>query len=187
MEMNIGKEEIWKDITGYDGKYKISNFGNVLSLDWRGTKKPKILKKTKKSNGYLTVSLATEDSYKMVYIHRLVASAFLPKIEGKDFVNHKDCNKANNNVDNLEWCTQKENSIHASINHRLWDRKGKPLVYTNKRVKMINKITNETIKIFADVMEARKYIGDGDRHSSHIYSCLTGERKSHKGYKWLWE
>lgn len=179
--------EIWKDVVGFEGKYIISNLGNVATLDWRGTNKSKQLKKTKNSNGYYTVSLKDETGSKQHYVHRLVADAFIPKIDGKTFINHKDCNKKNNNADNLEWCTPKENIVHASINHRFPERKGIPLAHKHKRVRMIDKRSNEIIKVFSDVMEAREYIGDDYLHTSHIYSCLSGNRKSHKGYIWEWE
>lgn len=180
-------QEKWVDVEGYEGKYKVSNLGKVKTLDWRETGREKLLKQTLKTQGYYTIWLRKDGLKKEFYVHRLVADAFIPKVEGKTFVNHKDCNKMNNSATNLEWCTNQENIAHAHLNHRYKDKKGIPLIYREKRVKMLDRKTNEIIKVFADVMDARRYIGDGDRNSSHIYSCLLGDRKTHKGYRWEWD
>lgn len=102
-------QEIWKDIAGYEGLFQVSNLGRVKSLPRKNVTKEKILNGGDNGDGYIRVSL----SNKFYYVHRLVADAFIPKIEGKDFVNHKDEVKSNNNVDNLEWCTNQENIIHS--------------------------------------------------------------------------
>lgn len=115
--MNSVNLEIWKDIEGYEGLYKISNKGNVLSLyGWNGKsyyQREKILVGGISTTGYRTVWLSNGNEGKRVKVHRLVASAFIPKVEGKNVVNHKDGNPLNNNVENLEWCTQQENVLHA--------------------------------------------------------------------------
>lgn len=106
--------EIWKDIVGFEGLYQVSNLGNVKSL--KG-KEPKILKGHKDTKGYLQVELRKDNKRNISCIHRLVAKEFLEKPKGKDQINHIDGNKLNNNVDNLEWCTCKENIKHAWDNH----------------------------------------------------------------------
>jgi hypothetical protein len=98
-------KEIYVDIQGFIGLYKISNFGNVKSFR---RKEPIILSPFKDTNGYHRVSLCGKD----YSVHRLVANAFLPKIENKDLVNHKDLVKTNNRIDNLEWCNNRENVLH---------------------------------------------------------------------------
>lgn len=116
--------EIWKDIENFEGFYQISNFGRVKSLKkWCGNKhlskwidSEKILKPTDNGRGYLIIAFNTNGKKKNYYIHRLVATHFLNKPINKNIVNHKDYNKHNNNVNNLEWCTQKEN-IKYSINN----------------------------------------------------------------------
>ena len=109
-------QEIWKDIVDYENLYQVSNLGRVRSLDRiivdsRNVRKFKgvDLKKHKKKSGYLTVQLKHKD----FQIHRLVAKAFIPNPDGKPQVNHKDGDKQNNRVDNLEWCTCEENINHA--------------------------------------------------------------------------
>ncbi len=110
--------EIWKDIEGYEGKYQISNFGNVKSLEtWTGDKyikREKILKNVVYGNGYYYVCLSKKGEVKKHKVNRLVAQAFIPNPENKPFTNHIDGDKLNNNVNNLEWCTQSENMKHAS-------------------------------------------------------------------------
>ena len=116
-------EEIWKDIEGYEGIYQVSNFGRVKSCEriiqnsstLSGIQriKERILINHIKGNGYHSVSLCVECRKHDFYIHRLVASIFIPNIENKNEVNHIDGNKSNNHVENLEWVTSKENVRHA--------------------------------------------------------------------------
>lgn len=107
--------EIWKDVIGYENMYQVSNFGNVKSLKrkkWNGYGYQEVVEKLlsqKLHQGYKYVNLCGFDKQKLVGVHRLVAFAFLDNPDNKKYVNHKDNNPSNNYVDNLEWCTQKEN------------------------------------------------------------------------------
>ena len=111
--------EIWKDIDGYREIYQVSNLGHVRTKDRKGTRgyfvKSHTLSQCENNNGYLRVRMHLKDCSKGkdYFVHILVAQLFLPKVEGKDFVNHKDGDKYNNAVDNLEWCTRSENEQHA--------------------------------------------------------------------------
>ena len=105
----LGDDEIWKDIEDYDGVYKISNYGRVRSYK----NKIEIILFPKDTHGYLTVYLLKNRTKKRVGVHRLVAIAFLPNLENKPEVNHRDGNKKNNHVNNLEWNTSAENIRHA--------------------------------------------------------------------------
>ncbi len=106
-------KEIWKDIPGYDGKYQASNLGRIRSTRFYGKPKIRILKPQEQGTGYLKLTLVGDDRiHKQMLIHRLVAMAFIPNPNDYDFVNHKDENKTNNCVDNLEWCTKSYNSIY---------------------------------------------------------------------------
>jgi hypothetical protein len=103
--------EIWKDIKGYENLYQVSNFGNVKSLRNNITLKPNV-----KKNGYYRVSLSKNGKVKESNIHYLVASTFIENPESKPTVNHKDLNKLNNCVTNLEWATMKEQIRHLIEN-----------------------------------------------------------------------
>lgn len=116
-------KEIWKDIKGYEGLYQISNFGNVKSLARRVNcgdnktrlKQERILKNTLDNHGYLTTSLCDNRKKEKYLIHRLVAEVFIPNPNNLPQVNHIDENKTNNNVENLEWCTQQYNSTYGEF------------------------------------------------------------------------
>lgn len=112
--------EEWRDIAGYEGLYQVSNQGRVKSLKrWDVNKKifvdgASILKPTDNGNSYLIIGLRNNTKRKNHYIHRLVAGAFLDNPYGLKYVNHIDYNTRNNDVSNLEWCSQKENVRHSS-------------------------------------------------------------------------
>ena len=103
--------EEWRPIEGYEGLYEVSSYGKDRSLDrfYYRLHKGKVLSPTKDRYGYLTVTLNCNGKSKTIKIHRLVAQAFLPNPDNLPQVNHKDEDKTNNNVDNLEWCTAKYN------------------------------------------------------------------------------
>lgn len=119
--------EVWKDIAGFEGFYQVSNHGRVRSLT-RTQLSPnglggfvmrtingRLMGPTDSGNGYLIVSLTKVGcKRKKYYVHRLVADAFIPKRENCDIVNHLDHNRANNRVENLEWCSQTENTRYSS-------------------------------------------------------------------------
>lgn len=105
-------KEIWKDIKGYEGLYQISNFGNVKSLPkcaGRSKRKEKLITAHLDKDGYLRVSLCKNNKVSYKGIHKLIAEAFIPNLNNYNQINHKDENKVNNNIDNLEWCDCKYN------------------------------------------------------------------------------
>ena len=104
--------EIWNKIDGYDN-YQVSNFGRVKSLNFRRTKKSAILKNTNQSVGYLVVSLGKDGKLNHFLVHRLVASSFLKNNQNLKEVNHKNGNKKDNNLQNLEWISSSNNKNHA--------------------------------------------------------------------------
>lgn len=104
--------EIWRPVIGYEGLYEVSSYGRVRGLDrFDGRNKitGKILSVNYEKNGYCSVALSKYGNMKRHKIHRLVAQAFIPNPDNLPQVNHKDENKENNRVENLEWCTAKYN------------------------------------------------------------------------------
>lgn len=115
-------EEIWKDIPSFEGLYQVSTFGNVRSLNYQRSGKIREMKKGKDRDGYLQVTLCKEGRPKTFKIHRLVASAFVPNPLGFPVINHKDEDKTNNCVWNLEWCTVAYNCNYGTSRQRMADK-----------------------------------------------------------------
>ena len=137
-------EEVWKDIPEYEGLYQVSNLGNVKSLN-RGVLqngsirllKGVILKKNKHRKGYQYIYLCKNGKTKFWLVHRLVAFVFIENTNKKPCVNHIDGNKINNKIENLEWCTHKENTQHA-LNLKLIDVSKKYSIKESERKKIYN-------------------------------------------------
>ena len=178
-------QEIWKDVVGYEGLYKISNLGNVLSTRRNYSKGCKYLTPFE-NGGYDRVTLVVNSKHKNLLVHRLVAEAFIPNPEQKEAVNHIDGNKKNNTVDNLEWVTKQENTIHA-INiglrppsappHRDYKRGNGP---RSKAVYQYD-LSNDFITKWDCAEDAADHV-NGQKGS--IGRCCRGERQTHKGFIW---
>lgn len=168
--------EIWKDIIGYEGRYKVSNLGNVLSLDFKHKKKSKLLKKGKFESGYLRVCLYKNGKRKLLRVHRLVYEAFVGDIPDGMTINHKDENKENNCLENLELLTVKDNVNYGTRNKRM----AKSL---SKKVYQYS-LSGELIKIWESTMDCRR----NNLHNGVIIQCCHnkyGERKNvYKGFVW---
>lgn len=171
-------EEIWKPIEGYEGLYEVSNLGRVKSFAIPAMKQGKILKPNKKSNGYMRIILCKNGVHKFVYIHRLVAEAFVPNPENKPCVNHIDNERANNHADNLEWCTQKENVRHAAKQGRLCKENGiKAGIKTRKAVVATNGVHTIHFKSMRDAERS-------GFNMRSVWRCCNRKRKTHMGYSW---
>jgi len=144
--------EIWKDITGYYGIYQVSDFGNIKALpkhinyiDGRVRFYPeKILKPRLDGKGYCFVTLHKDDTKEQLRVHRVVAIEFLENTENKPCVNHKDSNRTNNMVDNLEWVTHSENTIHAISTGRIYNPSKKITKEDSLKIKELYKTSKYT-------------------------------------------
>ena len=180
--------EEWRDVVGYEGKYKVSNFGRVKSLNYRHTGKEGIMKSTPDKDEYERIGLYKNGKREMFGVHRLVAEAFIPNPDNLPQVNHKDENPSNNHVDNLEWCTCEYNNNYGTKGKRISEaNKGKFVGHKHSRSKKVKCIT--TGEIFGSISEAeRKY----NTSHTHISDCCKGKYKSAgkhpvTGEKLVWE
>lgn len=201
--------EIWKDVVGYEGYYRISNYGRVKSLrrDVPSGRKyalktfPEKILRANFDRRYCYYDLCKNGTIKKTGGHRIVATAFIPNIENKPQVDHIDTNPTNNCIYNLRWCTASENNLNEITRKRQSDRmKGycMPLPvrkklsgslknkytasknWNSKQVAQYDKDGN-LIKIWPAAMEAARVLGF---QQAHISSCCRGERPHHHGYIW---
>lgn len=156
---------MWKWIEGYEGKYKISDRGEVFSMAINS------IMKQQENYGYKLVNLAKNGKYKNCRVHRLVAIAFVENIDNKPQVNHIDEDKTNNHVDNLEWVTPLENANYGNRNKNISNHSG---------TKIIAKKEDKEI-LFNSLTEAEQSgIGVTIRGISAV---LHGHQRTHRGYK----
>lgn len=177
----------WKDIVGYENEYQINQFGEIRTLkDSPKLKKYDVLKpQISKRNGYVYQMLYKNGKEKLLRVHRLVAMAFLPNPNNLPQVNHKDGNKQNNSVDNLEWCEQSDNMKHAYKNGLQIpsENQRKAIINTNKlKQKKVCQIKDgEVINTFSGISEASRQTKIS---ISCISRCCNLKRKSTNGYEW---
>ena len=184
--------EIWKDINGFDGKYQISNNGNVRSFSrW---KNGKMLKPGKCGNPgpymFVTLVKTSRADAKNYYIHRLVAEAFLAKTLGKTEVNHKDGDTLNNNVSNLEWCTHAENMEHANRTGILTEAHDNEKGEKNPRSKPVLQYDTDGnfIREWGSVNQIMRETGIP---ANYIFKCCNPEKyksaKTARGFVWRYK
>ena len=176
----MSEKEIWKDVVGYEGLYKVSNKGNVYSVARKDTIGRKcggrMLKPLSHKVGYLQVQLHKNGKMKNKYIHRLVAEAFIPNPESFLEINHLDEVKDNNELSNLEWCTREHNNNY-----------GKRTEKVSKKVRAINIKTGEVLT-FNSIREAgrkgyiREYVSKACRGV-----CNTGGGNLYRNHRWSYE
>lgn len=169
--------EIWRDIPNFEGHYQVSNYGRVKSLYFRNgqaliSNKEKILKPLN-NRGYLRVRLCEFKVRNLYSIHRLVAEAFIPNPKNKPCVNHKDGDKTNNCVENLEWCTYSENEQHS---HKVLGKQ--PI---NKKVVYQYDLNNKIINKFNSLAEAGRSL---NKSYNLISNCCNERIKTAYGYIW---
>lgn len=191
----MDKQEIWRPVVGYEGYYEVSNFGYVRSLDryaniGYSSKRLKIGRRLKAwvgNNGYYMVSLSKNNKVKKHTVHRLVAEAFIPNPNNYPVINHRDENRLNNFVKNIEWCTQKynmeySNVIEKGIEKQCWKKANevtsKPVIQYTKDGKFVAE--------FESVNEAQRKTGVNISQISKVCTNKKGY-KSAGGYKWSYK
>ena len=174
--------EIWKPIKGYEGIYEVSDLGRVRSLprpktsrnasgEFTFTTKPKILKAFEQNGGYQRISFGRGKNKVAIFVHRLVAQAFIPNPDNLPHVNHKDENPKNNRADNLEWCNAEYNNSYG--NHIERCKRHRAVVQMTK--------DGQEIATFDSIVEAEEKTGC---RATSIQACCIGRYKSSCGYRW---
>lgn len=179
--------EEWKNIKGYENLYQVSNYGRIKSLKKHSifnnrTYPTKILKCHINTKKYLDVELCKFNKSHRYRIHRLVAEAFIPNPDNKPQVNHIDCNKSNNKMNNLEWCNNSENQQHAFKNGLNTRKK----YGDSPRAKKINQynLNGDFIKTWDSIIRIKDECGYCD---GFISQCCKGKYKQAYGYIWKYE
>ena len=180
------KEEIWKDVKGFEGLYQVSSFGRVKSLSKRffvsnqfgktnkiRITKERILRPQLNKYGYLCVTLCKNGIHTLSVVHRLVAKTFIENKNNHVCINHKDENKMNNCVDNLEWCTVKYNQNYGTIKERVSYAQSIDIIQCD--------INGDFIKRWHGINKASREL---KINHSNIISCCQGKRKTAGGYIW---
>ena len=158
-------QEIWKPIKGFENRYEISSKGRVKSLNWRNHGIERIITQKEHNRGYLQVELTDGIKSHMFLVHRLVASAFIANPDKLPLVNHKDENKKNNDVSNLEWCTQSDNMKWFAKSHVSVTDLKRP----GRRVKLTTPIIQltkdgEKVCVWESVNSIKRTTGYRDSH-----------------------
>lgn len=183
------EKEIWKDIPKYEGYYKASNFGRIKSVDRiiydsKGRKQKfsgRVLRQTTTTKGYKRVQLNKGGTGKHVFVHVVVLTSFYPRPDSLTQVNHKDEDKANNRLENLEYCTASynQNYGHCSANKsratRNDKKKSKPIIQMTTSGTVINE--------FPSIREAERVLGF---QHGHLREACNGNLHTAYGYKWKW-
>lgn len=171
--------EIWKEIKDYP-TYRVSNLGRVKATKYYSNIHKKyydrelILKEKTNKFGYKFVGLSNKNGRKNKSIHRIVAETFIENPNNYNEVNHIDGNKTNNHIDNLEWCTRRDNILHA---YMLGLKKGN----SKAKYKVIQSLNGKTIKIWNNISEIKATLG---LDYSSLYQCCNNKRKSCNGFQW---
>ena len=183
----------YKDIKGFEGHYKACSNGTIVSIKDGKVKELSILNR---GGGYKSVNLSINNKAKSYNIHRLIAETFIPNNENKPTVNHKDGNKENNSIDNLEWATYSENNKHAhdkklnvpkkGVEHHFYGKRGKMCHNKgrkhNKPLGAAKIIINKENGIFyLSIKEAAESVG---LKRTTLGAMLSGQNKNYTNFKY---
>ena len=177
--------EVWKDIEGFEGRYQISNLGNVKSLRYRGIDgwERNLVPKTNNS-GRLWVELIKDGTRKCFLIHRLVGTAFIPNPLNLPQINHMDENPKNNVVDNLEWCTQEYNIQYYRERHPTAQRERRSTGRYNRKIGMPILQKDYSGSILKKWDDVRVIVNEMGYNQWSITQCCDGKRHTAYGFKW---
>ena len=183
----MSKDEVWRDVLGYDGRYQVSNKGNVRSVTRKDSVGRKIsgiiLKPISLRDGYLYVSLCKNGKVKTKSIHRLVLEAFVENPNNLPEVNHKDENKINNELSNLEWCDARYNNNYGTRIERV-----------SKKVRAVNVETGEVVTFNSTAEAGRKGYAQsgvaaackGVYKDSKTGKLIGGDGRTYKDHRWYY-
>lgn len=170
----------WRPIKGFDNRYEVSSDGRVASKNYMKSGRRVELKQFKSDNGYMRVGLSNGGKLQTVSVHRLVASAFIPNPDNLPQVNHKNENKSDNRVENLEWCNQNYNNEYGSRPKRVMEHnQNNPK--QNCRVVFQYTLDGDFVRVWPSLSEIQRELGFA---YTNIQSCCIGKRKTAYGFVW---
>lgn len=171
--------EVWKDIPSYEGLYQASNLGRIKSFA-RNSTRGGVLKQVDRGVGYYKVTLCKGGKTKQFNVHSIIAAVFLPNPNNYKYVDHIDENRKNNRIDNLQWCTAKQNLyFRDGVYRRAITRRGK-----DKRVISQYSLAGKKIKEFKTLHEAAKAVNG---QAQNIWKVVKGKRLNAYGFNWRYE
>ena len=190
--------EVWKDIKGYEGTYQVSNLGRVKALadNTRRTHKGEHILSQTNSRGYRLVSLSKDGKMRSFSVHRLVAVAFIKRVEGKNEIDHINTIRKDNRVENLRWCSPKENNANPITRvHKAECKKGSKnpnykkdmstaisrLALANSKAVVQLDAKGKPIRRYSNIQEAQRAT---NVNASNIGRVCNGERVTAGGFKW---
>lgn len=166
--------EVWRDVSGYEGYYQVSNLGRVKRVGG------KVLKPVHNGNGYVKVQLCKDAVVKKFFVHRLVAIAFVSNPRNVNCVNHLDENPLNNRADNLEWVTKAENNRYGTMPQRISATlKEYFKTHPNPKSKPVRCV--ETGVVYESLNQANRLTGVDFRN---ISECIRNKRHTAGGFHW---
>lgn len=187
--------EVWRDVVGYEGLYEVSNLGNVrgvarthLRYDKQGNAyevhvPARCLVKKDNSNGYYRVSLSRDNRVRQLFVHRLVAMAFVENPDNLPVIDHIDGDRHNNDASNLRWCTQGDN-LHYSYQN------GRETVFVREHIKkrQVHAVSRPVVRSdgeeFPSVVAASRALGLSNSAVSHV---VNGRAKTAGGYSFTFK